>query len=189
MVLTAFKFYERIMPIDSQFIRPLARFYDGAEIPMPEVAVIDGDAMPEPHKSLLVHPRDMTTTLEKFHGGRCRLKVLKRDGDDTSYNRLVVLQLEDGKPIEFGAITIFLDAFSEDAQKTIREERKPLGAILHEEKVGHYSRPQAFFQVHCDDLIQRELCVTGSKVLYGRCNQLFDEGGTLLAEIVEILPP
>jgi hypothetical protein len=177
------------MPIDSQFIRPLARFYEQAEMVLPEVSLVHGDAMPEPHRSLLVHQRDMTTTLEKFHGGRCHLRVLQRDGDDDSYNRLVVLQLEDGKPIEFGAITIFLPAFSTEAQATIREERKPLGSILHQEKVGHYSRPRAFFQVPCDELIQRELCLTDPKVLYGRCNQLFDEGGTLLAEIVEILPP
>lgn len=177
------------MAIDSQYIGPLTRFYEQAEIPLPEVAVIDGEAVPEPQKSLLVHPRDMTTTLEKFHGGCCRLRVLKRDSDGTSYSRLVVLELENGMPIEFGAITIFLSAFSEEAQSTIREESKPLGAILHEEKVGHYSRPQAFFQLRGDELIQRELCVTDAKVLYGRCNQLFDEGGALLAEIVEILPP
>ncbi len=177
------------MPIDSRFIQPLARFYQEAEIELPEVAVIPGEQMPEPQKSLLVHSRDMTTTLEKFHGGRCHLRVLKCSQDSNSYSRLVVLELEDGKPIEFGAITIFLDAFSEETQAAIRTERKPLGAILHEDKVGHYSRPQAFFQLRSDELMQRELCLMDAQVLYGRCNQLFDEGGVLLAEIVEILPP
>ena len=34
--------------------------------------------MPEPYRSLLVHERDMTSTLGQFHGGDIGLKVLHR---------------------------------------------------------------------------------------------------------------
>ena len=177
------------MPTDFLPVQPLMLFYEAAGLALPECVEVSAEQVPEPQKSLLVHRRDMTTTLERFHGSLCGVEVLERSDDGATYSRLVVLKLENGKPIEFGAITIFLSAFSAHAQDEIRHERRPLGSILHSEKVDHYARPQAFIEVRADDLIRRSLEIEGSPPLYGRCNQLFNGSDVLLAEIVEILPP
>jgi len=81
---------------------------------------LDGEAVPEPYKTLLVHLDDMTPTLEKFHHRPIHLQVLgrRRAGDD--YFREVVLRLDGtNEPVEFGAIKIHLALFPKEAREQI----------------------------------------------------------------------
>ncbi len=173
---------------DSSPFAPLEKFYQRAGTPLPEIEIISGETMPQPHQSLLVHERDMTSTLERFHGTPCHVRALEYVEDET-YARLVVLELDGSrKPIEFGAITIHLPAFSAPARELILARDHPLGTILHEEHIGFVSSPQAFFRVVADDLICQALHEKAAAVLYGRCNRLSSPNGIALAEIVEILP-
>ena len=45
---------------------PLDEFYARSGLTLPPLDQIDGQALPEPYKSLLVHERDMTSTLENL---------------------------------------------------------------------------------------------------------------------------
>ena len=174
--------------IESRLLAPLEAFYQRAGQALPDIEIIEGEAMPEPHKSLLVHARDMTSTLERFHGARCHLRTMQCH-EAVEYARLVVLELDgNAKPVEFGAITIHLQAFSEHAREHILQRLRPLGTILNEEKIGFVSCPQAFFRVVPDDLICEALKISGESLLYGRRNRLSSETGETLAEIIEILP-
>ena len=70
---------------------------------MPAVEAVDGDAMPEPYRGLLVHQRDMTTTLESFCGERLHLRVLQKRRQGDLLTRQVVLETDKaGRPLEFG---------------------------------------------------------------------------------------
>src|SRR5262245_25092051 len=71
-------------------LHPLDQFLARAGLPLPPVAEVLPDAMPEPYRSLLVGHHDMTPTLEAFHGGRLDLRVLDRQHDGDAYRRLVV---------------------------------------------------------------------------------------------------
>lgn len=174
--------------IESLLLAPLETFYRRAGLNLPDIEVIPGDAMPEPHKSLLVHARDMTTTLERFHGARCHLRTMQCL-EDEAYSRLVVLELDgSAKPVEFGAITIHLQAFSDHAREQILQRRRPLGTILIEEKIAFVSCPQAFFRAAPDDLICEALKTPAATLLYGRINLLSGQDGEKLADIIEILP-
>ena len=174
--------------IEPRLIAPLGKFYDRSGLILPEIEIIPGEAMPEPRCSLLVHTRDMTSTLERFHGARCHIRTLQWL-EDEAYSRLVVLELDgSGKPVEFGAITIHLEAFREHARELILERRLPLGTILNEEHIGFVSCPQAFFCVTADDLVAEALKVPPATQLYARSNRLSTSDGQALAEIVEILP-
>ena len=51
---------------------------------------IDGEEMPEPFKSLLVHGNDMTPTLESFHGRCVHLRVLGEPGTDNEEDHRAV---------------------------------------------------------------------------------------------------
>ncbi len=168
---------------------PLDEFYGSAGRALPELEAIDGAAMPEPYRSLLVHLSDMTSTLEKFHGDRLKLEVLSSRVDGDTYLREVLLRLEEsGLPVEFGAIRIHLDRFEAEPRKLILGGKVPLGRVLAEQEVPFTSRPNGFFRITADSFIGPLLAAAEGTGLYARRNTLSNPAGQPLAEIVEILP-
>jgi chorismate-pyruvate lyase len=154
------------------------------------LAQIDGEAVPEPYRTLLVHRNDMTPTLEKFYGADIHLRMLGKRRERDEYFREVVLLLDgSNRPVEFGAIKINLNLFEPKVREQILAEQRPLGHILTEYKVPHRSHPRAFLRLASDPLMNEALEISGAHILFGRRNSLFDSGDRVLAEIVEILPP
>ena len=68
---------EIVPPTVLPWAYPLDEFYAQAGLPLPAIEQIGGEDMPEPYRSLLVHQRDMTPTLEKFHGGKIHVHELR----------------------------------------------------------------------------------------------------------------
>lgn len=170
--------------------RPLLDFYQRGGVEPPELLPIEGDAMPEPYRSLLVHSGDMTPTLEKYHGERIHLRPLTRETKGNVYSREVILEAGEGNlPVEFGAITIFLEHYPEAVHELILGDSVPLGTILADFDILHQACPQAYFQVNSDPLITEALGLSQSTGLFGRCNIHRNPEGHHIAEIVEILPP
>jgi hypothetical protein len=160
-----------------------------AFLPAPESEPVRGADMPEPYRSLLVHRRDMTPTLERFHGDSIHIEVLSRQLKGNLYSRDVVLFVDEThRAVLLGAIRIHLARFPAAAREMIREEHMPLGHILWTCGVRHTSRPRGFFRIEADLFIQRALRIEGRPNLYGRENVLLNPAGLPLAEIVEILP-
>ena len=181
---------ETVPPTVLPWAYPLDEFYAQAGLPLPAIEQIRGEDMPEPYRSLLVHQRDMTPTLEKFHGGKIHVHVLWRDQRNGFYFREVVLETDaDDTPVEFGAIKINLNLFEPKARQLILAEREPLGHVLADCAVVHTSRPKAYLKLQADDLIGQALRVHRRTPLFGRRNTLFNPQNQALAEIVEILPP
>jgi hypothetical protein len=146
--------------------------------------------MPEPARSLLVHERDMTRTLEHFHLGSLHLRVISRRRSGDSYWRESVLELDgSNRPVEFGAIRIDLSRFAEPWRSRILEEHLPLGGILNASGVRYSSRPTAYLRFQPDAFITCALHFSESVPVYGRQNALRDSAGNILAEIIEIVPP
>jgi len=177
-------------PAALPFVYPLDEFYARAGLPLPGIAQIRGEEMPEPYRSLLVHDRDMTPTLEKFHGSDIHLKILKREQRGDSYFREVALLLDGSEmPVEFGANKLSLALFPPKARQLILGERVPLGRILKDCDIPHMTFAKAFFRVAPDELISSVLHLNGPTSLYGRKATIFDAQKRPLSEIVEILPP
>jgi chorismate-pyruvate lyase len=169
---------------------PLDRFYEPAGALLPPARQLSGEEVPEPYNRLLVHERDMTPTLEAFHGERIHLRVLARRQEGDAYARQVVLTLDDSnRPVEYGAIVIHLQHFPSPARDLILEEYCPLGTILATFRITHTSRPRAFLSVTPDEHIHDALCLGEPCTLYGRRNVLIDTDENALADILEILPP
>lgn len=162
-----------------------------AATPLPPAVVVEGRSIPEPHRTLLVHERDMTRTLEQFHGRTVHLEVLRRLRlEGGIYGREVVLRLDgSNRPVEFGVTQVHLDHFPEPWRTQILEERLPLGAILNQSGIPYTSRPSAWLRFQCDDFIAGIFGLHDRPDLYGRRNTLRKEHGEVLAEIIEILPP
>ena len=170
---------------------PLDEFCRLAKRPLPVIEPVDGSALPEPYRSLPVHERDMTSTLGQFHGDDISLKVLHRhNGGDAYYREVLLLAKRSQRPVEYGAIKIYLGQFPGSARDAITEAAAPLGQLLHDYGIGHLCRPSGFLRVECDDYIGGLFSLDERPVLYGRRNTLYNATGEhRLAEIVEILPP
>jgi chorismate-pyruvate lyase len=172
-----------------EFVQPLAEFYAQAGMPLPHIEQIEGARMPEPYRTLLVHERDMTPTLEQHHGCRIHLRVLRSERQGNEYHREVVLRLDHSdKPVEFGANRVALDLYPTEARNLILREYVPLGTILARFNIVHTCHPSAYLRITADPLISRELQVTSGATLYGRRNTLRNPQGRDLSDIVEILP-
>lgn len=172
----------QVHPLDEFYLRDGRALLDFAAVPAAEV--------PEPYRTLLVHDRDMTRTLEQFHGGVIHLRVLSSYHEGDAYWRESVLELDGSdRPVEFGAIKIHLNRFPEPWRSQILAEHLPLGGILNASGIAYNSRPTAFLRFTPDPFIREAFGLTGPSALYGRQNTLRDASGNVLAEIIEILPP
>jgi hypothetical protein len=177
-------------PTALPYVYPLDDFYARAGLPLPSIERLAGEQVPEPYRSLLVHEKDMTPTLELFHGADIHLKILNREQRGDFYFREVVLQLDGtDRPVEFGANKISLGLFPPKARQLILEERLPLGRILKDCAIAHTTLAKAFFSVRPDALIGGVLGLEEPRALYGRKATIFDPQKRPLSEIVEILPP
>ncbi len=169
---------------------PLNEFYDRLRLPLPAAVRVEDRDVPEPYKNLLVHARDMTPTLAEYYQRGIQLRVLRHTLRHDIFSREIILVLEgDGRPVVFGAIKIYLERFPAEARRLIREMKLPLGTILQTQGIGHTSRPEAYIQVTTDVTINSALGLTGSHLLYGRRNVLWNDSQEPLAKVVEILPP
>jgi hypothetical protein len=146
--------------------------------------------LPQPYRSLLVHCRDMTRTLERFYGERMALRPLRRNRQPGAYWREVTLNLQtSSRPVEYGILRVNLEHFSPSASRLILEAQKPLGAILEIEAIAHMSWPLNFFRLDPDPHMTEVLNLDDPVTLYGRHNLLLDESRRLLAEVIEVLAP
>src|SRR5438045_2345052 len=116
---------------DPGLFYPLSEFYDQCGLILPDVARIDGAAVPEPYRSLLVHDRDMTPTLERAYGRDMQLRVLKHSHRGNRFSREILL-VPEGRtaPVLFGAIEIYLEQFGPQARDMVVANRLPFGTIL-----------------------------------------------------------
>jgi chorismate-pyruvate lyase len=167
-------------------LHPLVEFWSPRDDSF-DVERLAGDHVPEPYRSLLVHDRDMTPTLEAFWDSEIGLDVLARQESEGDLMRHVVLRNEAGRPVAFGAIRIRLAAFPRAAREDILSGRAPLGALLREHGIEHRSHPAGFFRMAPNAMTRQAFGWPGAPVHYGRHNRLSSDEG-LLAEVVEILP-
>jgi len=174
----------------SDFAFPLSEFYARTSLAMPRMEVIPGDVIPEPYRALLVHERDMTSTLERFHGSDIYIKAVSSDGRNGEYFREVVLhRVSDDAPVEFGANCVNLRVFTPEARWMILQEKIPLGRILKDQAIPHTISVPGFFRVTPDRLICRALKLSAPVTLYGRQAIICDAQQQRLSQVIEILPP
>ena len=175
-------------PDTAALLKPLADFYTGRA--PPEVRFIEAAHIPLYYQQLLDHSHDMTSTLQRFHGEEIRVHVLESRQDEIRYQREVLLVTRDTRrTVEFGAIEILLQLFPVGAQREICRAEMPLGAILQSFGIEYQSRPRAFLQIESDEVMNAALTLSHTQTLYGRCNEITNKEGQILAGIVEILPP
>ncbi len=176
-------------PVVPSVLHPLDDFYRRRHQTLPPFRILAGDAMPEPYRQLLVHDRDMTSTLETFHGKPIHLEVLERQISGDTLQRQVVLRLDESDlAVEFGAIRVHLARFTEPWRSQVVESYRPLGGILNRSGINYTSKPSGFFAIQGDPFLASALDMPVGSELFGRQNTLRTTSGEVIAEIIEILP-
>jgi chorismate-pyruvate lyase len=173
---------------DSEAPVPLDAMYTHAGIPAPEFTAVEPDRIPAPSRSLLVHERAMTTTLEAHHDSRVMLRTLSSFRKGRWYFRKVLLAEEvSGRPVEMGIIAVDLDAFSPPVRDRILRGEVPLGRLLREGGVDYLSRPTAFLAITPNPELLGVFWMAKPRTLYGRQTEL-KLNGRKIGDVVEILP-
>ena len=145
--------------------------------------------MPQPQRKLLCHDGDMTSALSAFHGGGLQVEALQKQNRKGTYIREVYLRAGNGgKIVEYGVIAILLQGFDRQQRKLIKQDREPLGGLLHRFEIKFTSAPLCFFFLSQDAVARNPMAGFGQPKYYGRCNELAKPGGQTLAWIMEILP-
>ena len=169
-------------------LHPLDIAYTRAGLEPPTATPIAPDAIPQPYRSLLVHQRDMTLTLEAHFGGRVVLRPLTTFTIGPWYYRRVLLAQEySGRPVEMGAIRMKLAALPRKVQADIRRNQIPLGRLLRDAGVDFTSMPREFFAVVPNAEMMGVFWMREPKTLFGRRTEVLLDGRAI-GDIVEILP-
>lgn len=174
-----------------KFLALLGTFYEALDHSLSlDAELVSPEEVPEPYRQLLVHRRDMTPTLEQYHGEQVELEVLQRwTAGEHFFRHIALVGVSSGRPVEYGAIRIDLGALDDAARRQVLECRVPLGRILASLGITHQGCPGGFFRILSNALISRVLRIEGPQRLYGRCNCLTDAAGRTIAEVIEIMPP
>ena len=168
----------------------LEEFYSESGFPPPLLTRIEGNELPEPYQSLLVHQQDLTLMLKKYYQQLIHLRILGERLKGDVYSREYVLLLDENERlVEFGGIKIHLSFLSNEVRRRVMKGRRPLGHILEENKIRHRSRPGFYFHLTSGPAINRALNLVGPNLLYGRCSTLIDAKLRPLAELFEVLEP
>ena len=176
------------MPDPQSIAYPLDDFYSRSGLSLPPLDQVDGEAVPEPYKSLLVHESDMTITLERHFGGRVTLRPLSTFTVGGSYFRRVLLAQEySGRPVEMGAIRMKLDVFSPRIRALIHANEVPLGRILRDGGVDFKSVAKVFLEITPNPEMMGVFWMREPRTLYGRQTEVIHHGAKI-GDIVEVLP-
>ena len=177
------------MARDVHHFHPLSEFYVQQAQPLPATEPLPPEEIPEPYRGLLAHEIDMPRRLGEHYGQTIRLRVVRTHLDVEAYMRQVVLVREDEKPVQCGAIKIYLTRFSDEAQKLILEEKLLLDGIMRRFNILFVSKPEVFFRVSPDGVMKKLLDLADERELFGRRNVYLNTEQETYAEILEILAP
>jgi chorismate-pyruvate lyase len=179
---------QRAGPRSTRAPYPLDVVYAQAGIEAPATRVVAPQRIPLPYRSLLVHQRDMTLTLEAHFGGKVSLRPLSTFRKGAAYYRRVLLVQEySARPVEMGAVRIDLGAFKPRMRQQILANRIPLGRLLREGGVDYRSEPRVFLAVKPNPEMMGVFWMREPRTLYGRKTEMSIDGRKV-GDIVEILP-
>lgn len=112
------------------------------------ICIVSPQSVPLPFKSLLVHEKYMTETLENHFKTQIRINVQNCVVNQNSLTRTVILKNEEQTPLVLAAIVIKLDNLPNSAViNEVKELKKPFGRILREAGYTYQSKEKVYFYV------------------------------------------
>lgn len=169
----------------AQALASLCRDDGGTGLVARELAPAD---LPPAARTLLVHHRHMTITLQDHHHDKVRLTVVKDRLNDGVYWRKIRLHLAgNGQLAECGIVRIFLEYVPLDAANEILARRTPLGAVLIKHHVLRRVEPRWYIESPAAAVASLFEIPTPSAPLHGRISIIYCNGEPAI-ELLELVP-
>ena len=148
---------------------------------------MSGSDIPEPQKSLLDHESHMTVTVEKYHSAAVDVQVLRKNHQELTYAREIVLTRQtDQQVVQYGIVRLNLGYLSEQVREEIEGEKVPLGRVLIEHNVMRQVKLLSLYEVQPGPALLKTFGVAPETRCYGRTAMIFcnDQPAIELLEIV-----
>lgn len=150
---------------------------------------IEEKSLSEPFRTLLVHRKHMTVTVEKYHHCLVDLKVLAKRVTTAYYARKIVLTRQtDGAVVQYGIMRIKRKTLRDTLWQAVEDESAPLGRLLTGQGVLRDVEVIRVYRV----LPEEELCqLFGHRpgtITYGRSARIRISGHAVV-ELLEIIAP
>ena len=149
---------------------------------------MDGNLMPEPYKSLVVHHRYMTHTLETYWQTLTELHVVDLWDHHPYYTRRIYLTTRDTqRPVEYGLVQLDFNACSERIQRAIRARQTPIGRILTQNGVLPEIYCRSYFQLLPSQVNIDAFNLKSDGPMYGRHAEVEFDGKHAMV-VIEVMP-
>ena len=151
--------------------------------------VVPLEQVPEPYRTLLVHPQHMTVTMECFHGQRVALRIVRRTRQADRYTRMILLALEQtGRIVQFGIMRFDFHFCDQAVRDEILRGQTPLGRILIEHNILTQIHPELYLRVTPGQTMMQYFGLSEPTVVYGRVATISCNGDPAV-ELLEISAP
>lgn len=160
-------------PLDE--LSRLTSLFPGEKTLIEAVEHVPGSLVPEPYKSMLVHDRHMTITMEQYHGCAVDVHVLDRTTDaDGIYGRKIILTRHGTDiPVQFGIVRFDFQYVTDAVRQEIISEETPLGRVLINHNVLRHIDLGAILKIKAGPGLAEHLKMEPGQTTYGRLATIF----------------
>lgn len=143
--------------------------------------------LPEDPRSLLVHNRHMTATLNAHYGQSVALRVLSHRDERAGYRRKILLMIDAGaRVVEFGIVRLNLESLPVEARKEVQARKLPLGEILAKYDVMTRVEPRWYLYFSPPSPIVQYFAPRPPREAYGRLGVIYCDGQPAV-ELLEVV--
>ena len=171
----------------AKVVRLMLAFFGDAEIP--DVEVVDADAVPAAYRALLAHSGHMTERLEKHYGAAVAVRPhsVRREGD--IYGRRIDLRVDGRASPVMTAIMIFnLGLVAATVREEILRADTPLGHILIRHRILRRVTVDALLRFDAGDPLVARFGPDLGQPAYGRLATI-DCDRRPAVDLLEIVSP
>jgi chorismate-pyruvate lyase len=149
---------------------------------------VSSDTVAPVYRALLDHNTHMTLMVEKTHGCKVHLRVLKARQDPTYLLREIILESPSKMPLMYAVVRVHLDAMRPVVREEIVAAKEPIGHVLVKHNVPREVYCESLIRVMPTSALAETLSVDPGAVLYGRAAFITCDG-TRALDLMEISRP
>jgi len=147
------------------------------------------ESLPATYRDLLAHHEHMTVAVERHHGCKVDVEVLRTRLDGDFYSRKIVLHLQsDRKTVLYGVPRINLRLMGDDVKREILSEKVPLGRVLIDHDVMREVQLASLYRIVPGPELCGLLGLAQPTATYGRTAFIYCDGYPAI-ELLEIVAP
>ena len=155
-------------------LNALTELFPGEQPLFEQAKHIPSASTPEPYKTMLVHDKHMTVTMEKYHGSKVDVRVIDSCLDGDTYARKILL-LKTGTEtvVQFGIVKFDFQYVTQAVRDEILGGEIPLGRVLINHNVLRQIDLGAILRITAGLGLADYLEMDPGDVTYGRMATIF----------------